>query len=171
METVCKRSALFSKISPIADVIETFRRFLEKRGLRVTRDRCDLVEAVFATHEHFSVDDLFVSLRLAGKDISRTTIYRNLPLMIECGLIRRVPDESGGSRYEHVVGHPHHDHLICLECGREIEFSDDRIERAQDEVCEQFGFMPVRHRLGIWGYCRDCSENEREDTTHSIDRP
>jgi len=99
---------------------------------------------------------LFVALRLKGQRLSKTTLYRNLPLLIESGLVRRVPDESPSSRFEHILGHPHHDHLICLRCGREIEFSSDQIEQAQEEMCRQFDFEPVRHRLGIWGYCRDC---------------
>ena len=151
-----------NKISPIADVLETFSAFLRDRGLRLTRDRRSLVEAVFATHEHFSVDDLFVALRLEGQRVSRTTIYRNLPLFIESGLVRRVPDDSGNGRYEHIAGHPHHDHLFCLECGREIEFSSEEIERAQERVCREHGFEPHRHRLGIWGYCRECRSNPKE---------
>lgn len=173
METIFKSIALSNKISLIADVIDTFRRFLETRGLRLTRDRRTIVKAVFAIHEHFSVDDLFVALRLDGKRISKTTLYRNLPLLIESGLIRRVPGDAANSRYEHIVGHPHHDHLICLECGREIEFSSDPIERAQDEVCKIYDFEPVRHRLGIWGYCRDCRGrvNRQEDMRSDSERP
>lgn len=147
---------MIRRFRPEPEAIETFRRYLETRGLRLTRDRRTIIAEVFATHDHFSMDDLFVALRLKGERLSKTTLYRNLPLLEESGLVRRVSDDSPNGRFEHVLGHPHHDHLICLRCGRQIEFSSDRIEKAQDEVCRQFGFEPVRHRLGIWGYCRDC---------------
>jgi len=158
METVCKMSKSRKKtsLSTETEAIEAFRRYLAARGLRLTRDRRTIIEEVFAIHDHFSMDDLFVALRLKGQRLSKTTLYRNLPLLIESGLVRRVPDESSSSRFEHVLGHPHHDHLICLKCGREIEFSSDRIEQAQEEVCRLFAFEPIRHRLGIWGYCRSC---------------
>jgi Fur family ferric uptake transcriptional regulator len=149
------------KSRPEPQAFETFRHYLEARGLRLTRDREAIISEVFATHDHFSMDDLFVALRLKGERLSKTTLYRNLPLLVECGLIRRVSDDSPNGRFEHVLGHPHHDHFICLACGREIEFASDRIERAQDEVCRRFGFKPVRHRLGIWGYCRTCRRSEK----------
>ena len=147
---------MIRKLRSEPEVVETFLRFLEARRLRLTRDRRAILAEVFATHDHFSMDDLFVALRLKGERLSKTTLYRNLPLLVECGLIRRVSDDSPNGRFEHVLGHPHHDHFICLACGREIEFSSDAIERAQDEICRQHGFEPVRHRLGIWGYCRAC---------------
>lgn len=150
------------------DPIETFRRFLESRGLRLTRDRRLIVGEIFLRHEHFTIDDLFVALHLKGERLSKTTLYRNMPLLIESGLVRRVPDESQSGRYEHILGHPHHDHLICLACGREIEFSSDRIEQTQDEICRQFSFEPVRHRLGIWGYCRECRDHTRRQDTERL---
>jgi len=147
---------MIAEARPEPEALETFRRFLASRGLRLTRDRQTILAQVFATHDHFSMDDLFVALRLRGKRLSKTTLYRNLPLLVESGLIRRVPRDTENGRFEHVLGHPHHDHLICLTCGREIEFSSDQIERAQDDICRRFAFEPVRHRLGIWGYCRSC---------------
>lgn len=156
METVCRKAPMVAKTDFKTEALQTFRRFLEARGLRMTRDRRAIVEQIFSTSEHFSMDDLFIALRLKGERLSKTTLYRNLPLLIESGLIRRVPDESASGRFEHVWGQPHHDHLICLGCGREIEFSCDEIEKAQEEICRMFDFEPVRHRLGIWGYCRNC---------------
>ncbi len=145
-----------SKKNAPADALDTFARFLQDRGLRMTRDRRAIIRQVFEVHAHFTMDDLFIALRLKGERLSKTTLYRNLPLLVESGLIRRVPGESSDGRFEHVLGHPHHDHLICLECGREIEFSCTDLETAQDNICRRYGFHPVWHRLGIWGYCRRC---------------
>ena len=147
---------------PELEPLEAFSRFLAARGLRLTRDRRTIVDAIFRNHDHFTTDDLFVALRLKGRRLSKTTLYRNVPLLVESGLVRRVPDDGENARFEHVLGHPHHDHLICLTCGREIEFSNDRIEQAQDDICRRFAFEPVRHRLGIWGYCRNCRSRRRK---------
>ena len=62
--------------------------------------------------------------------------------------------------YEHTFGHDHHEHMLCIKCGRHIEFSDERIERAQKEICAKFRFTPVDHRLSIRGYCRKCATGE-----------
>jgi len=148
------------KSRPDPKALATFCQFLHKRGLRFTSDRRSIIRAVFDNHNHFSMDDLFVALRLKGQRVSKTTLYRNLPLLVESGLIRRVSDDSPNSRFEHILGHPHHDHLICLSCGREMEFASNEIEAAQERVCEQYGFQPVRHRLGIWGYCGECSSRK-----------
>jgi len=142
--------------------IAAFRRYLEGHGLRLTNDRWAIVKEIFATHNHFSMDDLFIALRLKGKRISKTTLYRNLPLMQQSGLIRRVPGDSLNGRFEHVLGHPHHDHLICMSCGREIEFTCNMIEQAQEAACRRYGFEPVHHRLGIWGYCHDCCQKKSD---------
>jgi len=150
------------KAQPEPKALEAFARFLSARGLRLTRDRRTIVGEIFSTHDHFTMDDLFVALRLKGRRLSKTTLYRNLPLLVESGLVRRVPDDGENARFEHVLGHPHHDHLICLACGREIEFSSDQIEQAQDSICRRFAFEPVRHRLGIWGYCRKCRSRRRK---------
>jgi len=152
---------------PAAEAIERFGLFLEERGLRLTRDRRTIIQAVFATHEHFTMDDLFVAIRLAGQRLSKTTLYRNLPLLVESGLVRRVSDDTAYGRFEHILGHPHHDHLICLACGREIEFLSDEIERAQEEICRRLEFEPVRHRLGIWGYCRQCRRRDGAAVQHN----
>jgi len=146
--------------------LEAFRQYLKTQGLRFTRDRRTIVEQILSTPGHFSIDDLFVELRLKGERISKTTLYRNLPLLIESGLVRRVPGESPSGRFEHVVGRRSHDHLICLGCGREIEFSNDRVEEALGTICRLFDFQPVRHRLGIWGYCRDCRKKLKQTTAH-----
>jgi Fur family transcriptional regulator, ferric uptake regulator len=63
------------------------------------------------------------------------------------------------------LGRSHHDHLLCLKCGRVFEFRDDDIEKLQDKVCEKFHFKPVEHRLGIRGYCRDCLKKSKDSNS------
>lgn len=136
---------------------ETFAGFLKSRGLKLTPERRHVLEAVFSFHRHFDLDDIYDRARKRGARVSRATIYRTLPLLMESGLIREVFRCMDRPRYEHVYGHDHHDHMVCLGCGKIIEFKDDRIEDLQKEVCDRFGFESVEHRLGIRGYCRECA--------------
>lgn len=137
---------------------DRFRDHLKKKGLKFTPERELILKEVFSCHKHFDVEELFLRLRSKNRAISRATIYRLLPLLIDSGLIRealRCPDRV---YYEHVFGHPHHDHLLCIKCGRAIEFRDERIEKLQSEVCKKYGFEPIEHRLGIKGHCRRCQK-------------
>jgi len=133
-----------------------FRDYLESKGLKFTPERRAILEEVFSLHKHFDADQLYESLRKRDEHLSRATIYRTLPLLVESNLIREVFHCQDKISYEHIFGHEHHDHIICIKCGKIVEFKDDRIERLQEEICKRYGFRPVEHRLGIKGYCKEC---------------
>jgi Fur family ferric uptake transcriptional regulator len=135
---------------------EIFRKYLERRGLKLTAERQALFEELFAKHEHVEPDELLVRLRAKHKKISRATIYRTLELLVESGVVGRVRIGESGYRYERMRAGDHHDHLICNECGRVIEFREPRIERLQDEVYEKYGFVPLSHSHQLRGICRQC---------------
>jgi len=138
-----------------------FIEFLRGSGQKVTRARKKVLEEVYRHHDHFDADELYLRLKEHEADVSRATVYRTLSLLDQCGLVRRLEGETR-SLYEHVLGHPHHDHLICLRCGRILEFNDVRMEEMQQEVCKQFSFRMVSHTQAIYGFCRKCqSKNQR----------
>ncbi|MDP8256367.1 MAG: Fur family transcriptional regulator [Candidatus Alcyoniella australis] len=141
--------------------LEQFREFAACEGLRLTRSREDVVRAAFALDDHFNTDDLLRVLRRRRLHASRVTVYRTLPLLIRAGLIRKALPcaQNEQQLYEHVWGLPHHDHLVCEVCGRIVEFADQRIERAQRRVAEEYGFALNRHTLELRGVCGDCSAN------------
>ncbi|MFQ6039380.1 MAG: Fur family transcriptional regulator [Candidatus Poribacteria bacterium] len=126
--------------------------------MKFTKERQLILQAAFATHRHFEVDDLLFQLRNSNQRVSKATIYRTLPMLVQSGLLREVHDDDKHAHYEHTYGHAHHDHLICLNCGKIIEFGNPIIESLQDEVCKQHEFIPVRHRYEILGYCKECSD-------------
>lgn len=143
------------------DVIRLFEKFLETRSLRLTRQRGEILRAMYATHKHISADDLYDLLRKHDQQgklkISRATVYRTLSLLSEGGFIQALDlGTEQGTLYEHVLGHDHHDHLICLSCGRIIEFMDGDLERIQDEAVARLGFKPSWHRLNVYGTCKAC---------------
>ena len=143
------------------DVILLFEKFLETRSLRLTRQRAEILRAMYATHKHISADDLYDLLRKHDQQgklkISRATVYRTLSLLSEGGFIQALDlGTEQGTLYEHVLGHDHHDHLICLSCGRIIEFMDRDLERIQDDAVARLGFKPTWHRLNVYGTCKAC---------------
>ena len=88
--------------------------------------------------------------------IGYATIYRTLKLLCECGICRKLRVENGISRYEPLYGHEHHDHLICLKCGRFIEVVNLDIEKLQEKIAKAEGFILMRHRLVMYGICKSC---------------
>lgn len=136
-----------------------FSDYLQRRELKFTPERQLILEEVSKTHRHFEAEDIVIGLRSRGKRVSRASIYRTLPLLVESGLLREVHSAEKHSHYEHVFGHDHHDHLICTQCGRTIEFCESRIEEMQDSICRVYGFQPARHKLEIIGVCDECPKS------------
>ena len=131
-------------------VVETrFKTYLRSKGLKFTPQRRLILGKVFTTHDHFEADDLVMAFRREGKRLSRASIYRTLPLLVRSGLIREVQFGENHAHYEHTLGHEHHDHLICVRCGKVVEFCEESIEELQDTVCEKHGFRAQSHSLEI----------------------
>lgn len=133
-----------------------FQEFLEQKGLKFTPERQAILREISSLHKHFDVDGLYEILGKNGKNISRATIYRTLPFLIECGLIKEALRGQPKITYEYIFGRSHHDHLVCVKCGKIIEFRNDKIEKLQEMVCRKYNFHPLEHRLGIKGYCKEC---------------
>jgi Fur family transcriptional regulator, ferric uptake regulator len=134
-----------------------FEQFLRARKLRLTPQRRAIFERAFDTHQHFTADTLFGWLKDAPARVSRATVYRTLSLLVEGGFLESLDIGQGELRYEHVLGHRHHDHMVCLDCGRIEEFVDPRIEALQEEACRERGFVMVSHNLRLFGRCRACA--------------
>jgi Fur family ferric uptake transcriptional regulator len=131
---------------------------LNNVGLKATLPRLKVLQ-VFQAHErrHLSAEDVYKSIAEANGDVGLATIYRVLGQLTDVGiLVRSVFDaESGKAVYEVHEG-KHHDHLVCLECGRVDEFVDDVIETRQKAVAEANGYALAQHQLALYGYCAEC---------------
>ena len=136
---------------------DKFRSYLKEKGLKFTPERETVLREIFSMHRHFDVDSLYLKVRRKDKRLSRATIYRTLPLLVESGLIVETFHCLGKGNYEHIFGHPHHDHMVCIKCNKVIEFRNEKIEKLQEEVCRKYGFKSIEHKLGIKGYCSKCS--------------
>ena len=139
-----------------------FETFLRSRSLKLTPQRRRIFGRAFATHDHFSAERLYDWLRdEPGPRVSRATVYRTLGLLLEGSFLAAFDAGAGELVYEHVLGHHHHDHMLCLGCGRIEEFHDERIEELQLEACRRKGFELVSHDLRLRGYCRSCARKRR----------
>jgi len=130
--------------------------YMAKHGLRSTEQRRLVTEMFFATSEHLSIEDLLDRVRVEEPKIGYATVYRTLKLLKECGLAFERHFGDGVSRYEVAWANEHHDHLICIECEKIVEFEDGDIEELQHGVAARLGFSLVRHKLELYGVCADC---------------
>jgi Fur family transcriptional regulator, ferric uptake regulator len=141
----------------IAAERQQFRDYLRSHGHRVTSERLEVFEEIYAQHGHVDAERLLDSLRRRGAKVSRATVYRNLELMVACGLVRKSRLGGGGHVYEHLHAGQEHDHLVCGGCGRVVEFVSPGITALQAEICRAHGFVPGRHTLQIQGLCNRCA--------------
>jgi len=130
--------------------------YMAKHGLRSTEQRRLVTEMFFASTEHLSIEDLLDRVRIKEPKIGYATVYRTLKLLKECGLAFERHFGDGVSRYEVAWADEHHDHLICIECEKIVEFENDTIEALQHNVASKLGFKLVRHKLELYGVCADC---------------
>lgn len=138
---------------------EEFYAFLKSKGFKLTNGRKIILEKIFATHEHINAEDLFLLLRKRKENISRATVYRTLDLLVKSGLVQKISFGEKYAVYEHVLGHSHHDHLICIRCGTIKEFSDSSMIEKYKTIADANSFKPLAFRLQIFGYCSKC-QNE-----------
>src|SRR5262245_50569147 len=119
------------------DAATRFSEYLARNRLRLTQERRTILEEMLQIRGHFDVDQLLIHFRRKGRGVSRATLYRTLTRLVEAGLVHKIEMAQGQARYEIMFGRHHHDHMICLDCGRIIEFESREIERAQEEVCRR----------------------------------
>ena len=142
----------------LAPEMQVFMEYLQDRKLKLTPHR-QLILETFLNHEgHRSVEDIYRAVREVDPRVGYTTVYRTMKILVECGLAREIDLADSITRYEHLYNHQHHDHMICMQCGKSIEFYKEEIEALQDAASGQLGFKVLDHRLQIYGICKECRE-------------
>lgn len=133
-----------------------FKEYLRDHQLKYTPERQMLLQEVLNNPEHFEAEQLLISLRQSGKRVAKATIYRTLPLLVDCGIIKQVQFGDSMAHYEHTFGQEPHDHMVCHQCRRIIEFDSSEVLRLREELAARFNFEPVSHRFQISGLCAQC---------------
>lgn len=136
---------------------EILSKYLKEKGkLRATPERFAILDAVLQSQGHFDAEALYYRMTTKGIKVSKATVYNTLDLLQSCGLVSKYRFAENTSRYEKAFGRPHHHHLICLECGDIIEFVNERLEKIQDDVCNDKNFAPQSSSLQVFGTCSKC---------------
>ena len=135
---------------------QRFVDFLAQKNLRLTGQRRAIIETVFSTEQHFTAEQLLEWSRRRDKSVSRATVYRTLPLLTESGLVREMDFGKEHKFYDpNYAERPRHNHIICQDCGKIVEFESDRIEQLENEISHQLGFSVKAHRLQITASCEE----------------
>ena len=129
---------------------------LKKAGLKVTLPRMKILELMETVKlRHQSAEDIYKALLSQGEEIGLATVYRVLTQFEGAGLVSRHHFEGGQAVFELNQGE-HHDHLVCVSCGKVVEFVDEVIEQHQNQIAEKNGFTITEHSLIIYGRCENC---------------
>ena len=135
---------------------EVFLQHIQKKGLKRTAQRDLILDTFLRMEVHLSSEDLYRLVKQEDPTIGQTTVYRTLKLLTEAGLAREVRFGDGRTHYEHNYKHQHHDHMICSECGRIIEFFSAELEALQDKIAAKHRFQITQHLHRIIGLCSEC---------------
>ena len=146
------------------DAKDKFEEFLTSEGLRHTGQRQQILKVFLATEQHVTVEQLYNLVRSRYKGIGYATVARTVKLLDEAGIGRVVDFGDGVQRFEHKYGHEHHDHLICLKCGRFVEIYSKKLEKLQAEVVKEHHYVQEDHKLDIFGLCPQCQQKSRRQT-------
>jgi Fur family ferric uptake transcriptional regulator len=138
---------------------ELLAEYMRQKGLRSTNQRRLVCDVFFKSHGHLSIDDLLALVKKKDPSVGYATVYRTLKLLAESGLANERQFRDGPTRYELANDDHHHDHLICVNCGRIEEFEEARIEELQDAVAARHGFIVSSHRHELYGVCARCSQS------------
>ncbi|MCI5071445.1 transcriptional repressor [bacterium] len=135
--------------------LDLLNEYIKKKGLRYSKQREVIAKAFFKAQDHIEVEDLFAKIQKEDAKIGIATVYRTLNLLKECGLAVKRDFDTGIIVYEKAQK-KHHDHLICIECEKIVEFEEEKIERLQDKVAVDHGFKLTFHKMELYGLCSAC---------------
>jgi Fur family ferric uptake transcriptional regulator len=135
---------------PYEPVCAIFRRYLHEQKLKFTPERAMMLDAVLRKEGLFEPEQLVEDLKKLGHRVSRATVYRTLAHLQDAGILKQVFFDNRQSYYEVIAGRQTHDYLICVETGKVIEFSSEKLRKLRVEICRQHDLEPLSHQFHIF---------------------
>jgi len=148
---------MLNKLVPYEEVLENFKKLLRTNNLKYTKQRELILEIIYNNDGHFTPEDIYNLIKQTYPTVKLgiATVYRTLTLLEESGIVSSISFGVQGKKYEFGLTE-HHDHLVCMECGKIEEFIDDTIEKRQEEIAKKHNFEMRDHIMKIVGICQAC---------------
>ena len=127
------------------NIILKIKKALQNEGFRLTKQRKAVWDELESSNDHYDADKIYENIKAKNISVSRATVYRTLDVLSKNKFIRKLDVGDGRTRYEAKVSKDHHDHMICLETGKIIEFYNEDLEKLQDEIAKKYGYKVIRH--------------------------
>ncbi|HSQ41977.1 MAG TPA: transcriptional repressor [Fibrobacteraceae bacterium] len=137
-----------------------YRQFLIQKGMLFTQERATILKLVLTRTDHFSVDDLLFQVQKENLNVSRATLYRNLKLLEQAGILVEADFGHGHTHYERAMGTPPHEHLVCSNCKAITEVRTSQLTDAVQKIAKSQGFSLDHYQLQIFGTCKNCQKKK-----------
>ncbi len=153
-----------SEINDPDEVRAAFKEYLREGGIKYTSARRVILDVVLEMHDHFEAEQVVYSLKGRGNNVGKATVYRTLPLLVDCGILKQVRFDVKQAFYEHDFGQKPHDHMVCRACGRIVEFDSDELIALRKKIGKRHQFRVTDHHIQLIGTCSECEASTKRAT-------